>query len=151
VRPGVPGFTESIRIRSIIGRFLEHSRIFHFAAGQEDPLDGAFFIGSADWMDRNLSHRVEVVAPVTARSARARLWEILDFLLRDQRQAWLLDSDGVYTQLRPHGGATGPERDGTQPALMDLTRLRARQDSSGDMPARVAESRRARPRRSAPN
>ena len=51
-------------MRSIIGRFLEHSRIFHFADGREDPLDGEFYIGSADWMFRNLSHRVEVVAPV---------------------------------------------------------------------------------------
>ena len=64
LRPGVPGRTEGIRVRSIIGRFLEHSRIFHFAAGQEDPVQGEFFIGSADWMFRNLSKRVEVVTPV---------------------------------------------------------------------------------------
>ncbi len=59
MKPGVPVRTEGIRIRSIIGRFLEHSRIFHFAAGQENPLDGDFYIGSADWMYRNLSKRVE--------------------------------------------------------------------------------------------
>jgi polyphosphate kinase len=64
LRPGVPGRTESIRVRSIIGRFLEHSRIFHFANGHQSPIEGEFFIGSADWMSRNLSKRIEVVAPV---------------------------------------------------------------------------------------
>src|SRR5262249_46067726 len=62
--PGVPGLTENVRIRSIIGRFLEHSRIFYFAAGSDDPLEGEFFIGSADWMHRNLSERVEAMVPV---------------------------------------------------------------------------------------
>jgi polyphosphate kinase len=64
LRPGVVGRTANIRIRSIIGRFLEHSRVFHFASGKENPIDGDFFIGSADWMFRNLSKRVEVVTPV---------------------------------------------------------------------------------------
>src|SRR5262252_836653 len=73
LRPGVPGLTEGIRVRSIIGRFLEHSRIFHFAAGREDPADGKFYIGSADWMFRNLSKRVEVIAPVTARAPKEKL------------------------------------------------------------------------------
>ena len=66
LRPGVPGRTENIRIRSIIGRFLEHSRIFYFANGKEDPAEGEYFIGSADWMFRNLSKRIEVVTPVLA-------------------------------------------------------------------------------------
>ena len=86
-------------MRSIIGRFLEHSRIFHFAAGHDNPLDGEFYIGSADWMFRNLSRRVEVVTPVTALGPKERLWEILDICLRDQRQAWLLNSDGRYSQV----------------------------------------------------
>ena len=124
LRPGIPGFSETIRVRSIIGRFLEHSRIFYFAAGREDPLDGEFLIGSADWMARNLSHRVEVVAPVTARSARARLWEILDISLRDQRQAWIMDSDGHYTQLSPADGLEGPEGQGTHQTLLELARRR---------------------------
>ena len=66
LRPGVPGRTENIRIRSIIGRFLEHSRIFYFANGRQDPAEGEYFIGSADWMFRNLSKRIEVVTPVFA-------------------------------------------------------------------------------------
>src|SRR5262249_49177571 len=70
LRPAVAGFSESIRIRSIIGRFLEHSRIFYFASGSADPINGTFLIGSGDWMFRNLSSRVEVATPVTSRSAR---------------------------------------------------------------------------------
>ena len=66
LRPGVPGQTETIRVRSIIGRFLEHARIFYFANGASDPSSGDFYIGSADWMERNLSWQVEVVAPVVA-------------------------------------------------------------------------------------
>jgi len=125
LRPGVAGFSESVRIRSVIGRFLEHSRIFHFAAGHEDPCDGHFYIGSADWMHRNLSARVEVVTPVSARAARERLWEILDASLKDERQAWQMHSDGHYTQLRPPDTAEGPARAGTHQTLMDLARRRA--------------------------
>src|SRR5262249_33907054 len=126
LRPGIEGFSDRIRVRSVIGRFLEHSRIFYFAAGSNDPLEGEFFIGSADWMFRNLSHRVEVVTPVTARSGRERLWEILDVMLKDQRQAGMLGSDARYTQLHaPAGG--GIAALGTHQALMDLTRRRAGQ------------------------
>jgi polyphosphate kinase len=102
--PGVPGLTENVRIRSIVGRFLEHSRIFHFAAGSEDPLDGDFLIGSADWMRRNLSERVEAAVPIVERRLRARLWEILTVCLRDRRNAWELQPDGSYVQLRPDPG-----------------------------------------------
>jgi polyphosphate kinase len=128
LRPGIPGFSESIRVRSVIGRFLEHSRIFYFAAGSADPLEGEFFIGSADWMFRNLSHRVEVVTPVFARSAREKLWEILDVSLGDQRQAWVMASDGQYSQLRPGTDAEGPESVGTHQTLMTITRRRAAKD-----------------------
>ena len=124
LRPAIPGYSESIRVRSVIGRFLEHSRIFHFAAGHDDPLDGVFLIGSADWMTRNLSHRVEVVAPIQARSARERLWEILDVLLRDQRQAWVMESDGQYRQLQPPAQGDGPERLGTHQTLINLVQRR---------------------------
>jgi polyphosphate kinase len=111
-------------VRSIIGRFLEHSRIFHFAAGQQDPVHGDFFIGSADWMYRNLSKRIEVVTPVNGRTAREKLWEILEISLRDRRQAWILDAEGRYTQLRPDGDGPGPEHAGTQQTLMRLTASR---------------------------
>ncbi len=125
LRPGVPGITENIRVRSIIGRFLEHSRIFHFANGQEEPADGEFFIGSADWMFRNLSRRIEVVTPVLADKLRQRLWAILDVCLRDHRQAWTLGMDGTYTQLRPTGTSGAEESMGTHLALMNRARAHA--------------------------
>jgi len=125
LRPGVSGRTETIRVRSIIGRFLEHSRIFHFANGKENPVDGEFFIGSADWMYRNLSKRIEVVTSVLAPPLKERLWEILDICLRDRRQGWILGSDGTYSRLQPDADSKGPEGVGTHQTLMDLTRSRA--------------------------
>ena len=124
LRPGVEGITETIRVRSIIGRFLEHSRIFYFANGFDKPLDGDFFIGSADWMNRNLSKRIEVVTPVMSSGPRQRLWTILDICLRDRRQAWILQSDGNYSQLHPDEGSDGPEALGTHQALMNLAHAR---------------------------
>ena len=124
LRPEFPGRTETVRVRSIVGRFLEHSRIFYFANGQENPISGEFFIGSADWMYRNLSKRIEVMAPILAPGLKTRLWEILDICLRDQRQAWTLRSDGTYSQLQPKGNSEGPETVGTQQMLMNLTRTR---------------------------
>ncbi|HKE83695.1 MAG TPA: polyphosphate kinase 1 [Vicinamibacterales bacterium] len=129
LRPGIPGVSESIRIRSIVGRFLEHSRIFYFADGSADPYDGTFLIGSADWMLRNLSSRVEVVAPVLARNARERLWETLDVLLKDERHAWVMNSDGTYTQLRPQASSEDVATQGTHRALMDLICRNGGQDS----------------------
>jgi polyphosphate kinase len=125
LRPGVPGRTENIRVRSIIGRFLEHSRIFHFANGHENPIDGEFLIGSADWMYRNLSKRIEVITPILAPGPKRRLWEILDICLRDRRQAWILDSAGKYSLLQPEEHSNGPESIGTHETLMELTRDRA--------------------------
>jgi len=125
LRPGVPGRTEGIRVRSIIGRFLEHSRIFHFAAALDDPFRGEFFIGSADWMYRNLSKRVEVVTPVLAHEAKEKLWEVLDICLRDRRQAWVLNQDGKYSQLRAESADSGPEALGTHESLMELARRRS--------------------------
>ena len=136
--PGIPGRTSNIRVRSIIGRFLEHSRIFHFANGEEEPVDGDFLIGSADWMVRNLSKRVEVVTPVLDRRAKERLWETLDICLRDQRQAWVLGSDGAYTQLRAvDRGYEGPELVGTHKTLMNIALHRSeRLDQRGRIRAR---------------
>jgi polyphosphate kinase len=121
LRPGVPGQTETIRVRSIIGRFLEHSRIFYFANGASDPCNGDFYIGSGDWMERNLSWRVEVVVPVLAPALKQRLWEILGINLSDRRQAWVMTASGAYQRLEPGPEAHGPEVDGTQSTLMRLT------------------------------
>jgi polyphosphate kinase len=120
LRPEVPGHTENIHIRSIIGRFLEHSRIFYFANGSEDTSKGDYLIGSADWMFRNLSKRIEVVTPVFAEVPKQRLWEILDICLRDQRQAWILGSDGNYVHLHRREENSGPEGVGTHQTLMNL-------------------------------
>jgi polyphosphate kinase len=124
IRPGVAGVTGNIRIRSIIGRLLEHSRIFHFAAGSADPLEGEFLIGSADWMSRNLTRRIEIIAPVKARAHREKLWEILQVCLADERQAWTLESDGTYRPLTPGPDASGPASEGTHAWLMAVTRRR---------------------------
>jgi polyphosphate kinase len=124
LRPGVAGRTDTIRVRSIIGRFLEHSRIFHFANGRQIPAEGDFLIGSADWMQRNLSKRIEVVTPVTAPAAKEKLWEVLDICLRDQRQAWTLDAEARYTRLHPETEGDGPEAMGTHRTLMRVARER---------------------------
>jgi polyphosphate kinase len=118
--PGVQGLTENVRIRSIVGRFLEHSRIFHFAAGSDDALDGDFLIGSGDWMHRNLSERVEAAVPIFDRRLRGRLWEILEVCLTDRRNAWELQPDGSYVQLMPNGEGS----EGTHATLMRLARAR---------------------------
>ncbi len=121
--PGVPGLTENISIRSIVGRFLEHSRIFHFADGSDDPLEGTFLIGSADWMHRNLSARVEAAVPVEDKRLRARLWEILEIGLADRRTAWELQSHGGYLRLQP-GPEDGAGHEGTHATLMHLALAR---------------------------
>jgi polyphosphate kinase len=92
LRPGVPGLSEGISVRSIVGRFLEHSRIFRFGSGAE----ATYLIGSADLMERNLDRRVEVLTPVGDQALRARLDEILAVLLADEVLAWKLDGDGIW-------------------------------------------------------
>jgi polyphosphate kinase len=126
LRPGVPGWTENLRVRSIVGRFLEHGRLFHFANGEANPLDGEFYIGSADWMDRNLSRRVEAVTPVRARHLRERLWEDLVVQLEDRRNAWQMQPDGSYLQLHAEQGASEVAREGTHVTHMKRTRARLR-------------------------
>ncbi len=93
LRPGVPGLSERIRVVSVLGRFLEHCRIYHFANGGEPE----YYVGSADWRPRNLRRRVEVVTPVDDPGARARLDAILERDLGDP-EAWSLESDGSYTR-----------------------------------------------------
>jgi polyphosphate kinase len=96
LQPGVPGLSENIRVRSIVGRYLEHSRIMRFGA---DARGAEYFIGSADVMQRNLDRRVEAVIPVTDVGLQARLQEILDVNLADDALAWELDADGVWHKL----------------------------------------------------
>lgn len=96
LRPGVSGQSENIRVISIIGRFLEHSRLFYFRNGNENPLDGDFFIGSADWMHRNLHGRVEAIVPIFDRQLKEKLWQTLELCLTDDRQSWLMQPDGRY-------------------------------------------------------
>ena len=100
VRPGVPGMSENIKVFSVIGRFLEHSRMFYFRNGAVDPVDGEFFIGSADWMYRNLHARVECIVPILDRSLRERLWDLIQTHLKDHRQTWDMTSAGDYTQRK---------------------------------------------------
>jgi polyphosphate kinase len=98
LRPGVPGVSENIRVRSIVGRFLEHSRVFYFANDAREEV----YIGSADWMNRNLDRRVEVVIPVKDQRLRRYLREVLlDAYLRDNVKARLLDAEGIYTRPTP--------------------------------------------------
>ena len=96
LRPGIPGLSENIHVRSIVGRFLEHSRVFWFANGGHDEV----YIGSADLMTRNLNHRIEVVAPVSDRNAKRFLRDVLlDTYLTDNTKARELQPDGRYTPL----------------------------------------------------
>jgi polyphosphate kinase len=100
LRPGLKGISETIRVVSIIGRYLEHSRIFYFHNDGEEAL----YIGSADWMTRNLDRRVEAVTPIEDPHLKAELKSILDIFMADNRQAWDLHSNGEYIQRQPAKG-----------------------------------------------
>ncbi len=156
LRPGIPGLSENITVMSAIGRFLEHSRIYYFRnhrfpeqdsdapdksnksdqsthAGEQMTKSGGgpeYYIGSADWMYRNLNNRVECITPVFDPSLQTKLKTILDTLMQDQRQVWDLDAEGEYTQRTPPkvkkkdpSLAASPAVVGTHQHLMDLTRL----------------------------
>jgi len=122
LRPGVPGLSERIRVRSIIGRFLEHSRVFYFQNGKDVEGDGDLYIGSADWMKRNLSSRVEAAVPIDSKHEKEKIIDFLDVLLADQRQGWDLNPDGSYTR----GCITDPDREkGTHAHYMRHYRAQA--------------------------
>jgi polyphosphate kinase len=98
LRPDLPGISEHIRVRSVVGRFLEHSRVYWFANGG----DAELFCSSADWMERNLKHRVEVAFPILDPHLAARVYdEALLNYLRDNTQAWRLEADGRYSRITP--------------------------------------------------
>jgi len=113
--PGVPGVSDRIRVQSIIGRFLEHSRAFYFRNGGDEEV----YIGSADWMPRNLDRRIEAVAPILDAGHRRHLRDTLFMMLEDNRQAWDLHADGKYVQRRP---AEGEEERASQRILVERAR-----------------------------
>jgi len=122
LRPGVPGLSETIRVVSIVGRFLEHARIFYFSNNSTQTGKPDFFIGSADWMARNLDFRVEAIVPVEEPRLQDELKAILDLQLADNVKAWDMHPDGSYTQRSP---APGEEPRSSQDLLMLRTLERA--------------------------
>ncbi|VEP15203.1 Polyphosphate kinase [Hyella patelloides LEGE 07179] len=115
LRPGIPEISENIRVISVIGRFLEHSRIFYFQNHGSEEV----YIGSADWMTRNLSRRVEAVTPVEDEHLIKDLQEILGVMLADNRQAWELQADGTYVQRKP---TEDNQAESTHNVLMNMTK-----------------------------
>ena len=109
LRPGMPGISDRIRVVSIVGRFLEHSRIFYFGNDGNEEM----YFGSADWMPRNFDRRVEVVTPIENRLLHHRVCSLLETCLADNRQAWDLHPDGTYVQRKP----------GTDPVMSTHERL----------------------------
>ena len=118
LKPGIPGLSDRIRVRSIIGRYLEHSRVYHFANG-DGPGEPVTYIGSADLMSRNLNRRVEALVRLDDHRTQQRVREILDVVLNDDRLAWTLAGDGVWTKRR------GPAAIDTHARLQQLARGRA--------------------------
>ena len=114
LRPGVPGVSENIRVRSVIGRFLEHTRIYYFENGGEPEVYGA----SADWMGRNMFRRVEIAFPFEIKRIRERVIKELNYYLEDNTQAWMLQDDGKYTLQPPDAGEAIPAFN-AQAALLD--------------------------------
>lgn len=129
LRPGIDGLSKNIRVVSIVGRFLEHGRIYYFGNGGDEE----YFIGSADLMSRNLDSRVEVLVPIEGDGLRRELREILDVQLGDQRSAWDMRSDGSYVQRQPAGEAPGSQQQLMRAAegrYFEATRLRKRRPRS---------------------
>ncbi len=114
LRPGVEGVSERIRVISIVGRFLEHSRLFFFANGGQSE----YYTGSADWMPRNLERRVEAVVPVVDVAQHERLRTLLETCLTDNRQAWDLHADGHYVQRTPGVASEAAEERASQQRLL---------------------------------
>jgi polyphosphate kinase len=109
LRPGVPGLSETIRVRSLVGRYLEHSRIYFFEHGTGSGTEPVYVIGSADLMPRNLDRRVEAIVPVLHPAQQERLAEILEVNLADTELAWTLDGDGNWRRVGP-----APEGEGIE-------------------------------------
>jgi polyphosphate kinase len=116
LRPSVPGFSDNIRVLSIVGRFLEHSRVYYFRNGDTEEI----YLGSADLMRRNLSHRVEILFPVSNPRLVRRLKDILNIQLADEKKSHRLQNDGHYLRTSPAGQPAG-----TDSQLQFLTQERA--------------------------
>ena len=106
LRPGIPGVSERITVRSLVGRYLEHSRIYRFG----ERAEATHYIGSADLMQRNLDRRVEALVPVADPSLAARLDEVLDVLMQDDMLSWTLGADGTWTKVRGERGIDAQQR-----------------------------------------
>ncbi len=132
LRPGVPGLSDNIRVRSIVGRFLEHSRIFRFGGDHGRPLRISF--GSPDMMERNLDRRVEVIVPVQDPDIQQRLVEVLDAALADRANSWILGDDGAW--YRSAGPAPGDPGFSLQDQCREraLDELRRRRDAAQSVP-----------------
>jgi polyphosphate kinase len=122
IRPGVKGMSENISVRSVLGRFLEHSRFFIFDADDEKR----YFLGSADLLPRNLDHRIEIVAPIESRAIQSELESIFGALQSDNVQAWELGSDGSWTRCTPK---KNERRRAAQSVLLTRARARARRQA----------------------
>jgi polyphosphate kinase len=120
LRPGVPKVSETIEVRALVDRFLEHGRVFHFANGGQDEI----YISSADWMPRNFHRRVEAMVPVEDPQLKTRMREILDIQLADTMKAWRLRTDGKYERMHPAPGEPGVR---SQARFIDMTRERVKQ------------------------
>ncbi|HXN62551.1 MAG TPA: polyphosphate kinase 1 [Acidimicrobiales bacterium] len=142
LRPGIPELSENIRVRSIVGSFLEHSRIYRFGGAPADAAAGPglplkIYIGSADLMGRNLDRRIEVVVPVHDPELQARLFEVLDLVFADETNAWELGSDRRWRRVQNRHGVSSQEK------LKELARERARRRLDTEL--RVGEGDEARP------
>ena len=141
LRPGVEGMSANIQVHSIVGRFLEHSRIYRFENGGEP----AFFIGSGDWMTRNLRERVEALVPIADPALRARLDEVLRLYWADNAKAHAMTPGGVYTRFKPKAGE---ERFEAQAFLMEHPDGRLQAKPEGEGPARKEDASAPRPQES---
>ena len=118
LKTGIPGVSENIHVRSIVGDFLEHSRIFYFYNGGIEE----FYMGSADWMPRNLDRRVEIVFPVEDEKIKAQIMHVLELELKDNVKAHILQPDGTYEKQ---------DRRGKQPVNSQMEFCREAQELSG--------------------
>jgi polyphosphate kinase len=144
LRPGIPELSENIRVRSIVGSFLEHSRIYRFGGAPVDAAAGPglplkIFIGSADLMGRNLDRRIEVVVPVHDSELQGRLFEVLDLVFTDDTNAWELGSDRRWRRVPNTHGISSQDR------LKDLARERTRRQRDSELRVAVGDPGDARP------